>query len=62
MESTVDERTKLAYQNRWRTLAKNPKLIVIALFASFVSYILIYNLSLTILASAASNMATNKVS
>ncbi|KAF4497342.1 quinate permease [Fusarium agapanthi] len=35
MESTVDERTKLAYQNRWRTLAKNPKLIVIALFASF---------------------------
>ncbi|RSM03460.1 hypothetical protein CEP52_007410 [Fusarium oligoseptatum] len=35
MESTVEERTKLAYQNRWRTLSKNPKLIVIALFASF---------------------------
>lgn len=34
MESTVDERTRLAYKNRWRTLANNPKLIVIAVFAS----------------------------
>lgn len=37
MESTVEERTKLAYKNRWRTLYKNPKLVVIALFASSVS-------------------------
>jgi hypothetical protein len=37
MESTVEARTKLAYKNRWRTLYNNPKLIVIALFASSVS-------------------------
>ncbi|KAF4976260.1 hypothetical protein FZEAL_7049 [Fusarium zealandicum] len=35
MESTVEARTKLAYKNRWRTIYNNPKLIVIALFASF---------------------------
>ncbi|KAI5467512.1 general substrate transporter [Mariannaea sp. PMI_226] len=35
MESPAEERAKLAYQNRWKTIASNPKLIVIALFASF---------------------------
>ena len=33
----AEERTKLAYKNRWRTLKNNPKFIVIALFASLVS-------------------------
>ncbi|KAK7431258.1 hypothetical protein QQZ08_002299 [Neonectria magnoliae] len=35
MESMAEERTKLAYKNRWRTIYNNPKLVVIALFASF---------------------------
>ncbi|KAH6900458.1 general substrate transporter [Thelonectria olida] len=35
MDSTADERVKLAYKNRWKTIANNPKLVVIALFASF---------------------------
>ncbi len=32
--SAADERTKIAYKNRWRSLQLNPKLLVIALFAS----------------------------
>ncbi|KAI9924859.1 hypothetical protein ASPWEDRAFT_155105 [Aspergillus wentii DTO 134E9] len=35
MESTAEDRARLAHKNRWRTVANNPKLIVIALFASF---------------------------
>ncbi|KAH7155669.1 general substrate transporter [Dactylonectria estremocensis] len=35
METMAEERTKLAYKNRWKTIYNNPKLIVIALFASF---------------------------
>ncbi|CAH0022542.1 unnamed protein product [Clonostachys rhizophaga] len=34
-ETAAETRTKLAYKNRWKTLANNPKLMVIALFASF---------------------------
>ncbi|VUC23520.1 unnamed protein product [Clonostachys rosea] len=34
-ETAAQTRTKLAYANRWKTLANNPKLMVIALFASF---------------------------
>lgn len=34
MDSTAEERVKLAYKNRWKTIANNPKLIVIAIFAS----------------------------
>jgi hypothetical protein len=33
-ETAAETRTKLAYKNRWKTLANNPKLMVIALFAS----------------------------
>ncbi|KAF6835102.1 MFS quinate transporter [Colletotrichum plurivorum] len=33
--SAAEARTKLAYQNRWKTIASNPKIVVIALFASF---------------------------
>ncbi|GKT67060.1 quinate permease [Colletotrichum tofieldiae] len=33
-ETAAEVRTKLAFQNRWKTLANNPKIIVIALFAS----------------------------
>lgn len=33
-ETAAEARTKLAYQNRWKTLANNPKIVVIALFAS----------------------------
>lgn len=32
--SAAEARTKLAYQNRWKTIASNPKIVVIALFAS----------------------------
>ncbi|KAF7555418.1 hypothetical protein G7046_g6568 [Stylonectria norvegica] len=31
----AEERTKLAFKNRWRTIYNNPKIVVIALFASF---------------------------
>ncbi|KAJ9133708.1 quinate permease protein [Pleurostoma richardsiae] len=34
VESHTEVRRKLAYKNRWKNLAHNPKLIVIALFAS----------------------------
>ncbi len=34
--SAADERTKIAYKNRWKTLMNNPKILVIALFASYV--------------------------
>lgn len=30
-------RTQAAYKNRWRTLMSNPKLLIIAFFASYVS-------------------------
>ncbi len=33
--SAAEERTKLAYKNRWNTLRNNPKILVIALFASY---------------------------
>ncbi|KAF2108571.1 quinate permease [Lophiotrema nucula] len=33
--TSADVRTQLAYKNRWRTLLHNPKLLVIAFFASF---------------------------
>ncbi|KAK2016158.1 quinate permease [Colletotrichum eremochloae] len=33
-ETAAEARAKLAFQNRWKTLAKNPKILVIALFAS----------------------------
>ncbi|KAF2183687.1 quinate permease [Zopfia rhizophila CBS 207.26] len=33
--TSADVRTQLAYKNRWRNLLHNPKLIVIAFFASF---------------------------
>ncbi|KAH8894964.1 quinate permease [Thozetella sp. PMI_491] len=33
--SAADERTKVAFKNRWHSLWHNPKLLVIALFASF---------------------------
>lgn len=32
--TAAEARTKLAYENRWKTIASNPKIIVIALFAS----------------------------
>jgi MFS family permease len=34
-KAAIQARTELAFQNRWKTLASNPKIIVIALFASF---------------------------
>ncbi|TDZ29708.1 Major facilitator-type transporter ecdD [Colletotrichum trifolii] len=33
--SAAQARTQLAYENRWKTIASNPKIVVIALFASF---------------------------
>ncbi|KAK1987625.1 quinate permease [Colletotrichum cereale] len=33
-ETAAETRTRLAFQNRWKTLANNPKILVIALFAS----------------------------
>lgn len=33
--SAADARTKIAYKNRWHTVFANPKIVVIALFASF---------------------------
>lgn len=35
-ESLANDRTQVAFQSRWKTLSKNPKLVVIALFASYV--------------------------
>ena len=35
--SAAEERTKLAYKNRWNTLRNNPKILVIALFASYAT-------------------------
>jgi len=32
-------RTDAAFQNRWQTLFKNPKILIIAFFASYVFYI-----------------------
>ncbi|KAL9945374.1 hypothetical protein D7B24_008249 [Verticillium nonalfalfae] len=34
-KTAAQERTELAFENRWKTLKSNPKIIVIALFASF---------------------------
>lgn len=57
----ADERTKLAYQNRWKTLWNNPKLIVIALFASFVnSHPMTMVITNTMADSVVSSMATNR--
>ena len=35
--TSADLRTRLAYKNRWKNLLHNPKLLVIAFFASLVS-------------------------
>lgn len=40
-ESNRDSRTQAAMKNRWSSLLHNPKLMVIALFASYVSDTLI---------------------
>ncbi|RBQ97572.1 hypothetical protein VDGD_20161 [Verticillium dahliae] len=34
-KTAAQERTELAFENRWKTLKSNPQIIVIALFASF---------------------------
>ncbi|CRK44070.1 hypothetical protein BN1723_005987 [Verticillium longisporum] len=34
-KTAAQERIELAFENRWKTLKSNPKIIVIALFASF---------------------------
>jgi hypothetical protein len=41
-ESNRDSRVQAAMKNRWTSLLHNPKLMVIALFASYVSYALIW--------------------
>ena len=33
-KTAAQQRAELAYQNRWKNLMNNPKIIVIALFAS----------------------------
>lgn len=42
ISTAAEARTKIAYKNRWKHVLHNPKIMLIALFASYVSLFYAY--------------------